>query len=347
MNLYLLRRFSAGLLRPLAALLALSLLPGCTGEAESDSPATVAPSSVPTEAAQLAAPEADTSQRPGAQALEVTALSEATYKGILDLPAITLTDGTWEGEPYEADGATRPRVMLVRDFRVNGDLDGDGQDEAVVFLETTTGGSGAFLHLAVLGTTAGDLTNLATEYLGDRVQIIDARIDHDQILITLVRAGLDDAVCCPGEIGHLAWQWLPGEGLLALSDESAAERLSAAALTDREWVLTQWAPDEPAAADPRVTLSHSDGRLAGFAGCNRYFTAIEEGEHPGAIRLGPVGSTQMACPEDAMAVEQRFLTQLQGAQRFDFLYGDLLLTYSDETASGVMRFAANLEVADD
>ncbi|MCB1683522.1 MAG: META domain-containing protein [Pseudomonadales bacterium] len=347
MSQYSFHSFCAGLLRPVAALFVILLIAGCTGESESDTPAAVAPPMTPVQAARFPGSGSNQSETRDAYAPEVTALSEATFNGILDLPEITLTDGRWVGEPYEADGATRPAVMLVRDFLLNGDLDGDGQNEAVVFLETATGGSGAFLHLAVMGSASGELTNLATEYLGDRVQIIDARMDHDQILLTLVRAGPDDAVCCPGEIGHLAWQWLPGEGLLALSDESGSERLGAATLADREWVLTQWNSDEPAAADPRVTLSYSTGQLVGSGGCNRYFAGIEEGDHPGAIRVAPVGSTQMACPEHVMAIEQRFLTQLQDARRFDFLYGDLLLTYGDETAAGSMRFRTAREAADD
>lgn len=343
-------RFGMGWLRPCAAPLALCLLLGCTDGSQPAAPDTATPaagSQPTTSPAQPPQTQVDPPAAGASTAPEVTALSEATFSGILDLPAVTLKDGEWTGAPYEAEGATRPRVALVRDFRVNGDLDGDDQEEALVFLESTTGGSGAFLHLAVMGSRDGELTNLATEYLGDRVQVIDARMDHDQILITLVRAGPSDAICCPGEIAHLAWQWLPGEGLLALSDEGGAERLSAATLTDREWVLQEWSAGEPAAAEPRMTLSYGDGRLAGSGGCNRYFTGIEDGEQPGAIRLGPVGSTQMACPEDVMAAEQRFLTQLQGVQRFDFLYGDLLLTYRDDAATGVMRFEARREAADD
>jgi len=61
------------------------------------------------------------------------AVTDMTYSGIHD-DDVTLTDGHWEGEPFAADGASRPAVGIIDDFMLAGDLDGDGADEVVVFL---------------------------------------------------------------------------------------------------------------------------------------------------------------------------------------------------------------------
>jgi len=93
-------------------------------------------------------------------------------------------------------------------------------------------------------------------------------------------------------------------------------------------------------AEPEVTLRYEDGRLVGMSGCNNYFTTPQEGETPGDISVGPIGSTQMACPELAMAVESRFLVQLGAVNAFGFMVTQLALSYEKDGASGVMLFDA-------
>ena len=58
---------------------------------------------------------------------------DSTYLGIYEHP-ITLKDGHWQGAPFSVEGASRPRVGLVEDFCLTGDLDGDGEMERIVFL---------------------------------------------------------------------------------------------------------------------------------------------------------------------------------------------------------------------
>jgi len=62
-------------------------------------------------------------------------LKNATYNGFKGHHGpVTLADGRWEGKPYVEGGASRPEVYFVRDFRLIGDVNGDGTDEAVVLL---------------------------------------------------------------------------------------------------------------------------------------------------------------------------------------------------------------------
>lgn len=60
----------------------------------------------------------------------------------------------------------------------------------------------------------------------------------------------------------------------------------------------------------------ADGQLTGKSGCNSYFAEYEtDGDK---IRIGPTGSTEMAClePEGLMEQEQQFLTALGTADTY-------------------------------
>lgn len=254
-------------------------------------------------------------------------LRNATYSGIEGLAgAVTLTDGSFEGEPYAPGGASRPSVALGGDFRVEGDMDGDGLPEAVVVLAFRSGGSGSLDHLAVAKRRQGRVENVATALLGDRVQIETARIEGGRLLVRGVRAGEGDAACCPGE--RVDWEWaLAGGKLRASAAPRVLGRLSLDALADAEWVLKAWDVDEPAPPQPEVTLSCRQARFAGQSGCNRYFGAARSGKLPGGLSLGPLAGTRMACPEPESAVEARYLAQLGAAKKFGFLLGHLAISY--------------------
>lgn len=277
----------------------------------------------------------------GAPTLEE--LKNASYAGLEDLPQpITLEDGVWEGAPYTADSPVRPRVNFVLDLRATGDLDADGDDEAAVLLNLATGGTGQFLHVAAVDRVEGALRNIGTAFIGDRVQVRAFRIESGRILIDVVRAGPEDAACCPGETATLGWEWRPEGGLSAVQVEGSTGRLALESIAGAGWVLRKWAWEEEAPTEPPVTLRLEEGRFAGSAGCNNYFTTPQEGEMPGEITVGPIGATRMSCPEPAMLVEARYLGQLERVRRYGFLGTQLALTYEHEGGVGVMLFERQL-----
>jgi len=71
------------------------------------------------------------------------------------------------------------------------------------------------------------------------------------------------------------------------------------------------------------TLAFDGERIAGQAGCNRYFGTLEFG--PDTIRLKPSGTTRMACSPPVMEQESRFLAALGAATTFRRERGKLLL----------------------
>ena len=99
-------------------------------------------------------------------------------------------------------------------------------------------------------------------------------------------------------------------------------------LDGRSWILFAYRKTKPLAGT-EITASFEDGQITGAAGCNSYFGSYEVAG--GAISIGTVGSTEMACmdPEGVMEQEQEYLEHLSDAQRFQ-LDGDQLTIYWDE-----------------
>src|SRR4030095_5017098 len=177
----------------------------------------------------LAPPAATIAEVASSRALPPTVeeLKNATYVGLGErLGPVTLANGRWTGAPPVLGAASRPSVELGGDFRVVGDLDGDGLEEAVVVLTYNSGGTGVLSFLAVVTRGDGTLRNVATTALGDRVQVRSARVDGGRLLVSAVRAGENDAACCPGDL--VEWQWTLGEGRLKTHGAVKTRRLSLA-----------------------------------------------------------------------------------------------------------------------
>lgn len=281
----------------------------------------------------------DPSRQSDATPPTLAELRNATYRGLgVMTEPVQLVDGQWEGKPAAAGGASRPTVHFVRDFRLLGDLDGDGAEEAAVLLGESGGGSGSFSSLAVVGRRSGRLQNLSTAPLGDRVQVRGGRIEGRNIILDVVQAGPNDAACCPGDLVTRTW-WLGAEGLSELAASTPAGRLSLATLAGSEWVLRAWDWNEPADATPAITLQFQDGRFAGTSACNRYGAPVTANTTPGDITVGPGMGTRMACPEPIMAAEDRYLKLLSRVKKFGFMAGELVLTYEKDAGMGTMFFA--------
>jgi len=309
----------------LGASVSVLFLAGCTGGVKC----------APSPAAASPAPPAG-----GAPAPSWDELRDATFRGIGEAAQpVTLAGGRWEGEPWVKGGAARPSVALIENVYLSGDLDGDGEGEAVVMLGGCSGGSGFNSYLSVMGRRGGRPGNLGTALLGDRVQIRGARIDGQRILVDLVQAGPSDAACCPGDLVSRRFA-LSGDGLIEPVPATTTGRLALAAFAGREWLLRAWNVGEAAPDVPPVTLTLEDGRIAGNAGCNSYFATATDGENPGAIVIGPIGSTRKICEPPLTDVEDRYLRQLSHVTRYGFMFGRLTLTYQIDAGAGAMLFEA-------
>jgi len=272
-------------------------------------------------------------------------LANASYIGIED-QAITLTDGQWLGQPFSPDGASRPAAGLVEQFRLSGDLDGDGNNETVVLLWSSGGGTGTFSHIAVMqrkdGQQGDGLVNLDTTMIGDRVQVRAGHIADRHIVLDLVQSGPNDPACCPTQLATRSWTLDHGlqEQPVKVTGTLSVAAIGGAGMAGSEqlWQLTEFAADAPVADGIEISLKLDGDKLVGSSGCNRYFAQVRDGDGPGTLHIGPVGGTMMACPGEASSSERRFLRALEGSNRFSFLAGDLILSGDLEDHPDTLRF---------
>ncbi|MCB1422041.1 MAG: META domain-containing protein [Nitratireductor sp.] len=87
---------------------------------------------------------------------------------------------------------------------------------------------------------------------------------------------------------------------------TAASAAGMSSLAGSEWGMAD--------TDRPFIRFEAEGRVAGDAGCNRFFGSYEEDGD--ALKIGPLGTTRMACIPDMMATEKRFLEALGKAAAF-------------------------------
>jgi hypothetical protein len=105
---------------------------------------------------------------------------------------VPLVNGSWT-DP--AGGST----FSLHPTHAFGDLDGDGQADAVVILIEATGGTGSFYYMFALMNRDGVPVQLGEpEWLGDRTVIERLSIDRKRIVsVRYVTHRDNDPACCP------------------------------------------------------------------------------------------------------------------------------------------------------
>jgi heat shock protein HslJ len=149
------------------------------------------------------------------------------------------------------------------------------------------------------------------------VQVRRVQIVAQTIVLDVVQHGPKDAMCCPGETATRKWV-LQGDQLIE-GEQQVNGRLSLTDLEKVEWRLLDFAADN-------VTLLFSADKVSGQGPCNRYFGTVTAGEGVGELTIGPLASTQMMCPGEAMQQEKTYLDALSSVVRFSFNTGRLTLT---------------------
>ena len=98
-------------------------------------------------------------------------------------------------------------------------------------------------------------------------------------------------------------------------------------LVGTEWQLVQLGGRsvQPQADRFHITFQSEEGRITGVGACNRVFGPFEEGEKR-ALRIGPLASTMMACPD--MKTEREFTEALEATTHYD-MDGPILLLLSN------------------
>ncbi|GAB4426730.1 MAG: hypothetical protein Kow0031_06580 [Anaerolineae bacterium] len=148
------------------------------------------PEQAPLPAPMAAAPAA------GSGALNLEALRNAQYEvEYISGGVAQLSNGQYS-EPA-APGSAALATVELSDFIAFGDLTGDGVDDAAVILMSSGGGSGTFYDLVVMVANNGAPTQIASTFLGDRVQIQSLVIQNGQAAVNMITQGPGDSMANP------------------------------------------------------------------------------------------------------------------------------------------------------
>lgn len=113
----------------------------------------------------------------------------------------------------------------------------------------------------------------------------------------------------------------------ATATASATAKTEAFNLVGTEWQLQDLAGNG-IAADVHPTLAFPEaGKVAGNGSCNRFSGPSQIAGNE--LKLGPLASTRMACPEPAMSQETKYLDALQAAERYEWKDPYLLIYCKD------------------
>jgi len=94
--------------------------------------------------------------------------------------------------------------------------------------------------------------------------------------------------------------------------------------------IAEWIGDEPVVGRNPVSLTFSEDRAYGNAGCNHWFANYRlEGQK---LRFSEIGSTRRMCAEHIMKQEQHFLELLAQIERWDVSNIDQLRFWPEEGA---------------
>lgn len=138
-------------------------------------------------------------------------------------------------------------------------------------------------------------------------------------------------VTATGEIGHrhgVESGEQPVLNISSIKESPAPTQQSSTQSTFFDPSKSQWLLEDLNGSgvldNVQATLTFPEaGKVAGFGSCNRYFGPAEIKDE--TIKLGPLASTRMACPEAVMNQEAKYLEALQAAEHFEWKESHLLV----------------------
>ena len=98
-------------------------------------------------------------------------------------------------------------------------------------------------------------------------------------------------------------------------------------LKNTKWKLIEMGQTSFPEKEGEITISFAENKINGNSGINNYFGNCEIKND--SIKIGPVGSTKMAGPENLMKIESEYLKLLQNSKTIKLVKNILTLTTGD------------------
>jgi len=103
----------------------------------------------------------------------------------------------------------------------------------------------------------------------------------------------------------------------SIKEAKAAAHPVSFSLSGSDWLLKDLG-GSAVVDNSHATLKFPEtGKIAGNGSCNQFFGSVEI--HGDSVKVGPLASTRMACPDEAvMNQEAKYLEALQAVERFEW-----------------------------
>lgn len=267
----------------------------------------------------------------------INILGNLSYTGVFPDRPIALKNGYYA---YSEGGSGKPHVSLVERLISTGDLNADGEQDAIFMLEDDSEGSGRLTFMVAVLSVYSDPKPVEAVILGGRSGVESLAVDGSQVVVDIVTHGPGDADCCA------SWNV---QAVYSLEDDRLVEKsrternqISLEDLDGTRWRLVDLGDDQQAKQiDSEITLHFNDGQISGFAGCNDYSGAVSSGDYGlNSINVSLTSTTGAICSEPASAQETAYLSRLTEASSWRYDYSYLSLLYKvDEDTNGELLFA--------
>lgn len=275
------------------------------------------------------APEVETAQ--------VSNPLNITY--VVDGESFVLVDGSAENE-IAAGSATKNKLSVFGEPSY-GDIDGDGDDDAVLLLVNEPGGSGTFYYAAIAVNTDGTYKATDAILLGDRIAPQTFAIEGGKAVVNYAVRNSEEDFSVQPSVGKSLYLQVDPEALqliLVATDFEGEASSEVMTLDMKEWTWikatysdgTEVTPDK---ADAFTLTFTDDGSVAVSTDCNTMGGSYTVDANN--ITFGPMFATKMFC-EDSQ--EQVFASMLEETESFLFTSrGELVLELKLDTGSVIFR----------
>jgi heat shock protein HslJ len=236
-------------------------------------------------------------QGDGTPNVENSSPENATF--FIDGQRYTLVDGLAELEV--APGSASKNLVSMFDEPQFGDMNRDGDDDALVILALTTGGSATFYYAAIAANVDG-------KYIGSDAILLGDRIDLQAHYVQNERGVVNYAVRNPGEsfdiqpsLEKTLHLQLDEENLRLIQVEldfegEANPNVMTLNMKTWTWIKTQYNNDTevmPHKAEAFTLIFNADGKVSATTDCNSMNGSYEvDGSK---ISFSPMVSTRMYC----------------------------------------------------
>lgn len=224
--------------------------------------------------------------------------------------SFTLVKGFAEKELFP--GSASKSVVAIFGQPVLGDIDGDGDHDALVLLENDRGGSGTFYYVALALNIDGVYTSTETTFLGDRVAPQTVSIEGDTVVVHYADRAPGEPFTVAPSIQKSLYLKVDTQSMKLV--EASGLNATTSDVKTWTWVKTVYSDGTefvPKKTNAFTLTFQNDGTFSATTDCNSMSGAytIEEGK----VTFIKIVSTMMFC--DA-SEELLFSTLLRNVDTF-------------------------------